>query len=184
MTNDSRPPDDLNSSAAPVPPTRPERRVSGRAMVLGMLAFGTLTTAAMWVYWTLHVGPFRPLQDAIAAAFPHSSPRVDGGQRKMHKGTPKILRIVMRVDFDPVVETSRGEASRHRGRADCRQAPRSESVRRVRRLSLPGRSRAEREAARIHADAAAGRNVDENGEGFPEYATVTRHRLDLSPPRP
>jgi hypothetical protein len=109
MTNDSRPPDDLNSSAAPVPPTRPERRVSGRAIVLGMLAFGTLTTATMWVYWTLHVGPFRPLQDAIAAAFPQSSPRVDGGQRKMHKGTPKILRIVMRVDFDPVVETSRGE---------------------------------------------------------------------------
>ncbi len=88
---------------------RLERRISGRGMVLGMLAFGLLTTSAMWVYWTLHVGPFRPFQDALAAAFPHSSPRVDGGQHKMHKGTPKILRVVMRVEFDPVNEASRGE---------------------------------------------------------------------------
>jgi hypothetical protein len=88
---------------------RPEWRVSGRGMVLGMLAFGVLTTSAMWIYWTLHVGPFRPFQDALAAAFPHSSPRVDGGQRKMHKGTPRILRVVMRVEFDPVNELARGE---------------------------------------------------------------------------
>jgi hypothetical protein len=88
---------------------RPEWRVSGRGMVLGMLAFGVLTTSAMWIYWTLHVGPFRPFQDALAAAFPHSSPRVDGGQRKMHKGTPRILRVVMRVEFDPVKELARGE---------------------------------------------------------------------------
>jgi hypothetical protein len=88
---------------------RPEWRVSGRGMVLGMLAFGVLTTSTMWIYWTLHVGPFRPFQDALAAAFPHSSPRVDGGQRKMHKGTPKILRVVMRVEFDPVAELARGE---------------------------------------------------------------------------
>ncbi len=88
---------------------RPDRRVSGRGMVLGMLAFGVLTTTSMWVYWTLHTGPFRPFQDALAAAFPHSSPRVDGGQRKMHKGTPKILRVVMRVDFDPTADVARGE---------------------------------------------------------------------------
>ena len=78
-------------------------------MVIGMLAFGLATTAGMWAYWTLHTGPFRPLQDAIAAAFPHSSPRVEGGQHKMHKGTPLVLRIVMRVDFDPVTEKSHGE---------------------------------------------------------------------------
>jgi hypothetical protein len=63
----------------------------------------------MWAYWTLHVGPFRPFQDALAAAFPHSSPRVDGGQRKMHKGTPRILRVVMRVEFNPITESARGE---------------------------------------------------------------------------
>jgi hypothetical protein len=78
-------------------------------MVLILIAFGVLTTAGMWTYWTQHVGPFRPLQDALAAAFPNSSPRVEGGQRKMHKGTPKILRVVLRVGFDPVSEKSRGE---------------------------------------------------------------------------
>ncbi|HET6326373.1 MAG TPA: hypothetical protein VFG04_16990 [Planctomycetaceae bacterium] len=88
---------------------RAERRISGRGMVLGMLAFGVLTTTSMWVYWTLHTGPFRPFQDALAAAFPHSSPRVDGGQQKMHKGTPRILRVVMRVDFDPTADAARGE---------------------------------------------------------------------------
>jgi hypothetical protein len=88
---------------------RPEWRVSGRGMVIALLAFGVATTAAMWIYWTLHVGPFRPLQDALAAAFPNSSPRVEGGQHKMHKGTPKILRVVLRVDFDPVSEKNRGE---------------------------------------------------------------------------
>ncbi len=77
--------------------------------VLGLLAFGVLTTTSMWVYWTLHTGPFRPFQDALAAAFPHSSPRVDGGQQKMHKGTPRILRVVMRVDFDPTADSARGE---------------------------------------------------------------------------
>ncbi len=109
MNNDPPTTDSSASTAAPASSRRAERRVSGRGMVLGLLVFGTFTTGAMWVYWTLHVGPFRPLQDAIAAAFPHSSPRVDGGQRKIHKHTPKILRIVMRVDFDPVVEKSRGE---------------------------------------------------------------------------
>jgi len=86
-----------------------ERRVSGSGMVLAMLAFGVVITGSMWVYWTLHTGPFRPLQDALAAAFPNSSPRVDGGQRKMHKGTPKILRVVLRVEFDPTADTARGE---------------------------------------------------------------------------
>src|SRR5580692_899571 len=110
MSDDFWSANDWDSRTTPVDSMgRPERRISGRGMVLAMLAFGVLTTSSMWVYWTLHVGPFRPFQDALAAAFPHSSPRVDGGQRKMHKGTPKILRIVMRVEFDPVSETSRGE---------------------------------------------------------------------------
>jgi hypothetical protein len=100
--------EDWDSRTSPQTVPRP-RRVSGSGMVLGMLAFGICTTAGMWIYWTLHTGPFRPLQDAIAAAFPHSSPRVDGGQHKMHKGTPKILRIVMRVEFDPVTQTARGD---------------------------------------------------------------------------
>ena len=110
MSDDFWANEDWDSRATQVGATgRPEWRISGRGMVLGMLAFGVLTTSSMWIYWTLHVGPFRPFQDALAAAFPHSSPRVDGGQRKMHKGTPKILRVVLRVEFDPVTESARGE---------------------------------------------------------------------------
>jgi hypothetical protein len=45
--------------------------------------------------------PFMPLQEVLEKEFPKSSPRVDGGRRKTHKGTPMILRIVMRVPFDP-----------------------------------------------------------------------------------
>jgi|HubBroStandDraft_6_1064221.scaffolds.fasta_scaffold131795_2 hypothetical protein len=110
MSDDFWANEDWDSRATQVGATgRREWRISGRGMVLALLAFGVLTTSAMWIYWTLHVGPFRPFQDSLAAAFPHSSPRVDGGQRKMHKGTPKILRVVMRVEFDPVTELARGE---------------------------------------------------------------------------
>jgi hypothetical protein len=92
-----------------IPEPRPDSRVSGRAVVIGMFIFGITATSTLWIYWTLHTGPFRPLQDALAAQFPGSVPRVDGGQRKMHKGTPKILRVVLRVDFDPVTGTRQGQ---------------------------------------------------------------------------
>jgi hypothetical protein len=91
------------------PEPRPDARVSGRAVVIGMFTFGIAATSILWIYWTLHTGPFRPLQDALAVEFPGSVPRVDGGQRKMHKGTPKILRVVLRVDFDPVTGTRQGQ---------------------------------------------------------------------------
>src|SRR5580658_10351763 len=84
-------------------------RVSGRGVVLAMFAFGITATAGLWMYWSMHTGPFRPLQDALAKEFPGSVPRVDGGQRKMRKGRPTILRAVLRVDFDPVTETAKGE---------------------------------------------------------------------------
>jgi hypothetical protein len=91
------------------PKPHPPRRVSGTAVVIGMFAFGITATAALWTYWTLHTGPFRPLQDALAKEFPGSVPRVDGGQRKLRKGMPTILRAVLRVNFDPVTETAKGE---------------------------------------------------------------------------
>jgi hypothetical protein len=109
MSDDLWSSDDSDSQTGRQTAVRPARRISGSGIVIGMLAFGLATTACMWTYWTLHTGPFRPLQDAIAAAFPHSSPRVEGGQHKMHKGTPLVLRIVMRVDFDPVTQTAHGE---------------------------------------------------------------------------
>src|ERR1700691_6004344 len=89
---------------------KPAKRVSGRAVVIGLFAFGIALTSILWIYWTLHTAPFRPLQDALAVEFPGSSPRVTGGQRKMHKGTPKILQVILRVDFDPLTQTKKGEA--------------------------------------------------------------------------
>lgn len=66
-----------------------------------MFALAIVATGTLWTYWNLHLMPFMPLQEALEAEFDHSSPRVDGGRRKTHKGTPMILRVVMRVPFDP-----------------------------------------------------------------------------------
>lgn len=91
------------------PASHSTTRVSGTAVIVAMFAFGIAATGGLWTYWTLHTGPFRPLQDALAKEFPGSVPRVDGGQRKMRKGMPTILRAVLRVNFDPVTETAKGE---------------------------------------------------------------------------
>jgi len=85
------------------------REFRGGWVIAAMFGFGVLTTAGLWVYWYLHLAPFRPLQAAVAAEFPDSAPRVEGGQRKMHKGTPRILRITLRVDFDPNTDDDRVE---------------------------------------------------------------------------
>jgi hypothetical protein len=106
MTSDDEP---WNVEIDEPPPIPAAARVSGRIVVAIMFAFGIASTAALWTYWTLHTGPFRPLQDALAKEFPGSLPRVDGGQRKLREGMPKILRVVLRVDFDPVTGTAEGE---------------------------------------------------------------------------
>jgi hypothetical protein len=88
------------------PPTSPHLAsnrsgaVSGPMVVAVMVAFGAIATGALWVYWYYHSAPFIPLQRAISAEFPRSSPRVDGGRRRMHKGTPSEIWIIMRVEFD------------------------------------------------------------------------------------
>ena len=81
--------------------TDSDPRISGRKIVFAMFAMGFLATGLLWLYWDLHLQPFMPLQEALAGEFEKSSPRVDGGQRKSHKGTPRVLRVVMRVPFDP-----------------------------------------------------------------------------------
>jgi hypothetical protein len=80
--------------------TKRSGAVSGPAVVALMVAFGVIATATLWVYWYYHSAPFVPLQRAISAEFPRSSPRVDAGQRKIHKGTPAEIWIIMRVEFD------------------------------------------------------------------------------------
>jgi hypothetical protein len=97
------PPAGLSRGAAVAgPAATPGHGFSGRWVVLAMFAFGISATALLWLYWELHTQPFRALQQAIVHEFPGSNPRVQGGQKKMHKHTPRVLQIVMRVDFDPV----------------------------------------------------------------------------------
>lgn len=86
--------------------------IAGKWVVIGMFAFAALMTAAMWIYWWLHVGPFVPLQRAILAEWEDSAPRVEGGQRKMHRGTPRILRVTLKVPFDPADEENRPQLER------------------------------------------------------------------------
>ncbi len=79
-----------------------QKTLSGRKVVLGMIAFGIVMTGTMWLYWEAYTRPFRPLQYAINEVYPGSSPRVIGGEHKSHKAEyPSTLRIVIRVDFDP-----------------------------------------------------------------------------------
>jgi len=76
-------------------------RISGSKLVAAMFAMAITATSILWFYWDLHLQPFMPLQEAIASEYEKSSPRVDGGQRKSHKGTPRVRRVVIRVPFDP-----------------------------------------------------------------------------------
>ena len=78
--------------------------ISGKSVVISMFVLAIVLIGALYTYWNLHLMPFMPLQEALAAEFDHCSPRVDGGRRKAHKGTPNILRVVMRVPFDPNAE--------------------------------------------------------------------------------
>jgi hypothetical protein len=87
---------------------------AGRWTVVGMLAFGVAMVLAMWLYWELYTRTFRPLQVAIARAFPGSSPRVIGGRHKSHKqDSPRTLRIIVQIpttEFDPEQDVERCEA--------------------------------------------------------------------------
>jgi hypothetical protein len=96
-------------STASVPPPR---TVSGRWIVLTVFAFGIAATGGIWVYWKLHLAPYMPLQKALAAEFPKSSPRVDGGwSGKEYQEGPPRLRIVLRVPYPPLEQDTRVPAT-------------------------------------------------------------------------
>lgn len=73
---------------------------------MGMFLFAIVMSTGLWVYWYFHTKPFQAFQLAIAQAFPKSYPRVEGGQQRIHKGTPRILRVTMKVPFNPKDETA------------------------------------------------------------------------------
>lgn len=86
--------------------------ISGTNVVLGIFLFAIVMAGGLGFYSYFHAKPFRPLQRAIHVAYPKSYPRVEGGQHKMHRDTPRILRVTMRVEFDP-------EATDERPRVDA-----------------------------------------------------------------
>lgn len=104
----------------------PGKRVSGptrgRWVVLAMFGFGIVATGGIWIYWKLHLAPFLPLQKALAAEFPKSSPRVDGGWRKgnFKVGRP-TLRLVLRVPYAPLERDVRVPATIERVTALARE---------------------------------------------------------------
>lgn len=68
---------------------------------MGVFALAIVMSASVWIYSYYHAKPFQPLQMAIHRTFPKSYPQVQGGQRRMHRNTPKTLRITLQIRFDP-----------------------------------------------------------------------------------
>ena len=96
-----------NSDPASHASENPPREFSGSKLVVGMFLFAAMMSSGLWVYWYFHTLPFQPLQLAIARAVPKSYPLVQGGQRRIHRDTPKVLRVTLRVDFDPASDESK-----------------------------------------------------------------------------
>ena len=83
--------------------------ISGKWIVTGMFTFAVAVIFVLWFYTVSHRVPFRPLERALAEEFEDSVPKVEGGQRKIHQNSSKILRIIMKVTFDPTVEREQAE---------------------------------------------------------------------------
>ena len=75
--------------------------ISGKWIVTGMFSFAVATISVLWFYTVSNRAPFRPLERALKEEFVDSAPKVEGGQRKIHENSSKILRIIMKVTFDP-----------------------------------------------------------------------------------
>jgi hypothetical protein len=90
----------VSSSSIEHSPPQP-KGIPGPFVVIGMFAFGMLATGLLFAYWHFHTAPFQELQAALAKEFPGSRPRVEGGQRKQHQHTPRVLRVILKVDYLP-----------------------------------------------------------------------------------
>ncbi len=98
----SEPTSSTAESSSSLPPDgKSPREFSGTKLIIGLFLFATLMSLGLWTFWYFHAKPFQPLQLAIHQAYPKSYPQVQGGQLKMHKNTPRILRITLKVTFDP-----------------------------------------------------------------------------------
>ncbi len=79
-----------------------EQRLSrGTALVAGMICLGSLSTAGLFWFWHTRTAAYLPLADALAAALPDSSPRVEGGRRRRPDPHVSLLQVRLKVPFDP-----------------------------------------------------------------------------------
>lgn len=94
--------------------------ISGKMVVIGMFCFAACGIAFLQFYWNKHLEPFMPMQKDLVGVFGRKcEPRVEGGQRKISKNTPRTLRVTMRVPFNPEDEQSHDLVqTRIRGIAD------------------------------------------------------------------
>ena len=83
--------------------------ISGKWIVIGMFTFAVAIISVLWIYTVSHRAPFRSLERALKEEFVDSVPKVEGGQRKIHENSSKILRIIMKATFDPSVERDQAE---------------------------------------------------------------------------
>lgn len=74
-------------------------RISGRGVVVAMFSMGILATGFLWVYWTVQLTPFMPIQEVLETEFPNSRPQVKSGTIKNSGDT--VLKVVLQTDFDP-----------------------------------------------------------------------------------
>ena len=66
-----------------------------------MVLLGSTATAGLFWFWNTRTAEFRPLAEALAAALPGSSPRVEGGRRRRPDPDETLLQVMLKVPFDP-----------------------------------------------------------------------------------
>ncbi|WP_417387822.1 hypothetical protein [Gimesia sp.] len=82
-------------------PESVSRNFKGRTIVLGLIIFGLLMSGSLYVFQTINTYQFADTQNALAKAFPHSRPRVEGGRLKGKQENPLTFRVTMAVSFNP-----------------------------------------------------------------------------------
>ena len=73
----------------------------GTGLVLAMVLLGSTATGGLFWFWETRTAEFLPLSDALAAALPGSSPRVEGGRRRRPDPSETVLQVMLKVPFDP-----------------------------------------------------------------------------------
>ncbi len=106
-TPDAATPDDRAPVGGAPSSPRSSLRIPGKVVVILMVLLGLSATAGIFGYWELRTGPFRELTEAIGRQLPGSLPKVEGGR---HRGGPPMLRIAVRVAFEPNAETAETQA--------------------------------------------------------------------------